>query len=249
MKKNERFQSPYRQKPDVKTNMEKKWNHLSQEAKLGVKSEMEVSKLDPPEAKKVEAKPKDMKNPGTFRKTPSFRKVNISKLESRPNLLHPEPIRELKKGRNERSVPKLPPRKGTGPLHPILKHKEATSPRASVARPAMAEKASKKFVVREPPGSSKAQVRARRNESVNAILNKERPSDSTPHCLEAVNRSTSWRGRHPSVVLDCPNETTLRDYDFQVLLGQGAYGVVHRASNKASSQMVAIKQYDKSKLA
>lgn len=43
--------------------------------------------------------------------------------------------------------------------------------------------------------------------------------------------------------------TTLKDYEILVLIGQGAFGVVQRAHKKDTKQKVAIKQYDKSKLA
>ena len=48
--------------------------------------------------------------------------------------------------------------------------------------------------------------------------------------------------------LNCLNQTTIRDYDIQCLIGQGAFGVVQRATTKANGQKVAIKQYDRSKL-
>ncbi len=55
--------------------------------------------------------------------------------------------------------------------------------------------------------------------------------------------------------LNCPNHTTLKDYDIQVLIGQGAFGTVKRATMKKATRKsgnfhrnVAIKQYDKFKL-
>ena len=63
----------------------------------------------------------------------------------------------------------------------------------------------------------------------------------------AKNRSASWRN-FTSIQLNCPNKTKLKDYDIQVLIGQGAFGVVQRATLKGSHKKVAIKQYDKAKL-
>lgn len=48
--------------------------------------------------------------------------------------------------------------------------------------------------------------------------------------------------------MNCPNKTTLKDYDIQVLIGQGAFGSVKRATMKGNNFKVALKQYDKSKL-
>lgn len=77
---------------------------------------------------------------------------------------------------------------------------------------------------------------------------KQARRNASPH-VPAVNRSASWKTRHKHVSLKCPNLTTLKDYDVQVMIGQGAYGVVQRAVTKKSRQSVAIKQYDKGKLA
>ena len=49
-------------------------------------------------------------------------------------------------------------------------------------------------------------------------------------------------------MLTCPNLTTLKDYDIQVLIGQGSFGTVQRATKKGTKTKVAIKQYDKNKL-
>jgi len=54
--------------------------------------------------------------------------------------------------------------------------------------------------------------------------------------------------RNMNLNLNCLNQTTIRDYDIQCLIGQGAFGVVQRATTKANGQKVAIKQYDRSKL-
>ena len=51
-----------------------------------------------------------------------------------------------------------------------------------------------------------------------------------------------------SVNLNCPNLTTLKDYDIQVLIGQGAFGIVQRGVKKETNIKVALKQYEKSKL-
>ena len=51
-----------------------------------------------------------------------------------------------------------------------------------------------------------------------------------------------------TVSLNCPNLTTLKDYDIQVLIGQGAFGSVQRGVIKGTHQKVAIKQYDRNKL-
>jgi serine/threonine protein kinase len=63
-----------------------------------------------------------------------------------------------------------------------------------------------------------------------------------------LQKSETWKARHGVVEIICPNKTQLRDYDFQVIIGQGGCGSVHRAIHKESKITYAIKQYDKSKL-
>ena len=48
--------------------------------------------------------------------------------------------------------------------------------------------------------------------------------------------------------LNCPNKTNLRDYQVQVIIGNGAFSTVSRAIVKESRFPVAIKLYDKMKL-
>jgi serine/threonine protein kinase len=57
-----------------------------------------------------------------------------------------------------------------------------------------------------------------------------------------------WRSNKLLSLIDCTNYSTLKDYDFNVLIGQGAYAQVKRATHKESKEKVAIKQYEKSKL-
>lgn len=51
-------------------------------------------------------------------------------------------------------------------------------------------------------------------------------------------------------LINCPNHSALKDYEVQVLIGQGAFGSVKRAiiKNTDPEKQVALKQYDKSKL-
>jgi len=70
-----------------------------------------------------------------------------------------------------------------------------------------------------------------------------------------AHRSASWRNFIDEIDLNCPNNTTMKDYDIQVLIGQGAFGTVKRATMKKATRQsgnfhrnVAIKQYDKFKL-
>ena len=53
-----------------------------------------------------------------------------------------------------------------------------------------------------------------------------------------------------TVDLQCLNRTDIKDYEINVLIGQGAFGVVKRATYREDGKIikVALKQYEKSKL-
>lgn len=53
-----------------------------------------------------------------------------------------------------------------------------------------------------------------------------------------------------TVDLQCLNRTDIKDYEINVLIGQGAFGVVKRATyrDEGKAVKVALKQYDKNKL-
>jgi serine/threonine protein kinase len=57
----------------------------------------------------------------------------------------------------------------------------------------------------------------------------------------------SWTRKH-SLNLNCLNRTTIKDYDIVCMIGQGAFGIVQRATKKDTGEKVAIKQYERSKL-
>ena len=75
-----------------------------------------------------------------------------------------------------------------------------------------------------------------------------KPNDYQTNKNLVEKENTTMAGRLNNDVLSLPNKTSLRDYQLQVLIGQGAFSVVRRATVKDTGHQVAIKQYDKGKL-
>ena len=65
-------------------------------------------------------------------------------------------------------------------------------------------------------------------------------SNPNLHQKDKGHRSASHRNMC-TIALNCPNLTTLKDYDIQVLIGQGAFGSVQRGTIKGTHNKVAIK--------
>ena len=54
-------------------------------------------------------------------------------------------------------------------------------------------------------------------------------------------RSSKSQTRKHNLNLNCLNRTTIKDYDVVCMIGQGAFGIVQRATKKDTGEKVAIK--------
>lgn len=93
-----------------------------------------------------------------------------------------------------------------------------------------------------PPKPNKKKL-TRKTKSSNGVAEDKISRTSNVH----ESSQKSWRSYTP-VSLNCPNATTLKQYEISVQIGQGAYGIVKRASRRSDGTKVALKQYDKAKL-